>query len=472
MHLAILSSCVNDDSFFPDETSDQITPTVAMVTLLNDINDKGDFVVENQLCFSFVYPIVLGYNTDSSIRINSFSGLLDAIAGQSPNFNIVGVQFPIEIKFTESETTIKIENEDALFEVLRECELTTFRDQFNALFRQCYKFEYPLTLFDNNRSENIIENDEALGRFLNDQGINYQPDFKFPITVLVAPVFEPTSVSSYFQFYNIINNCVGCPDTKFTSEIIETPAIYRFKSEVQRDDALFFWFINDELVGNASSNTFEYDFFAILDGSLPGGPGTYKICLMIETPDCQLGKKECIEIFVAPECPELRFEFEREPDTFSYSFVANFPGITETSYNWIVDDQIVEDNDGGTSGDNMFSFQFTPGVHEVCINTETLLCPQGIEFCQEIAVCPEPFFIAERQGNTTVYDFTADFLGMQDVTYEWIVNGEPQESDGGAGGDNMFTFQFDPGTSNEVCVVAEVQGCTSTNTFCVPIDVP
>ncbi len=470
--LTLFSSCVNDDSFFPEETGDSVTSTVAMVAFLNDINTKGDLVLENQLCFSFVYPIVLGYNTDSTIRVNSFSGLLDVIASQSTNFNIVGVEFPIEIKLAGSETSIKVDNEDALYDVLRECQLGTFRDDFGSLFRQCYKFEYPVTLFDDQRVETVLENEETFDRFLRDQRDNYQPDFKFPINVMVAPDFEVISISTYYEFYNIINNCVGCPDIQFTSEIIENPATYRFVSNVQSDTALFFWSINNELVGDVGSTIFEYDFFAVLDGSVPGGPGTYEICLKIETQDCPQGKKVCKEIVVDSICPELRFEFEREPDTFSYNFVANFSGINETTYNWILDDQVVEDNDGGANGDNMFAFQFTPGVHNVCISTETPLCPNGIEFCEEIAVCPEPFFIAEQQGNMATYDFTADFLGMADIIYEWTVNGEPLESDGGAGGDNIFTFQFDPGTSNEVCIVTEVPGCSATNKFCITVDIP
>ncbi len=464
--ILVLSSCVNDDSLFPEETGNKVTSSVAMVTFLNDVAQKGDTVLESQLCFSFVYPIMLGYNTDSSVQINSFSGLLDVIASQSANFNIEAVQFPIEIKFAGSETMTRIENENAFFNILRECEIATFRDNFDSLFRQCYKFEYPLTLFDAQKVETLIESNEAFARFLAGQQDTYQPDFKFPIKIMVAPSFESVSVSNYFEFYRIINDCKGCPDIRFDIELVSDTRYQIIPNFEVREGYEVSFKINGELITDVviDGNPFTREFL----------PGTYEVCIMVVTPDCPLGKKVCKEIVVDPICPDLRFDFEQEPDTFSYNFTANFPGINETTYNWIVDDQVVEDNDGGANGDNLFMFQFTPGMHKVCISTETPLCPQGTEFCQDIQVCPEPFFTAVQQGATSTYDFTADFLGMTDITYEWTVNGNVIENDGGAGGDNMFTFQFDPGTTNEVCIVTEVEGCTTSpnSKFCISVTIP
>lgn len=458
-----LSSCVNDDSFFPEETGGNVTSTVAMVSILNDIDSRGDTVVESELCFSFVYPIVLGYNTDSNIRVNSFSGLLDVIAGQSSNFNISGIQFPVEIKFKGNDTSFKVEDEDSLYDVLRECQLHTFRDDFVSLFRQCYRLEYPITLFDDLRTEVIIENIEAFNRFVSGQRDNYQPNFKFPIKISVAPDFEETTISTYYEFYNIINTCVGCPDISFEIEQISNTRYQIIPSFEIKEGYEFFFKIDGEVITEVviDGNPFTREFTS---------PGIYEVCIRVVTPDCPEGKKVCKEIVVETVCPDLRFESEREPETFSYNFMANFEGINETQYDWVVDDQIVEDNDGGVNGDNMFIFQFTLGIHNVCISAETPLCPIGTEFCQEIIVCPEPFFVAEQQGITNTYDFIANFLGMRDITYQWTINGEFQENDGGASGDNIFSFQFDPGLSYEVCIVTEIAGCT-TSKFCVNIDI-
>ncbi len=459
----MVSSCVSDDSFFPDETG-EITSTIALVTILNELGSNTTLISDSDLCFAFQYPIVLGYNNDSTISIESFRGLLNAISGQSGNFNITGLQFPLQIKYRGNDTLVTIANEGDLLQVLRECEFDTFRDDFDALFRQCFRFDYPITVINTENTEVTIENQESLVRFIGDQNTNYQPNFKFPLNVLVGPNSTTVQVASYYDFYEVINDCVGCPNIRFEIEL-EGDNLYRIISGFEiRDDFQVSLVINGETISDA-----------ILDGNVFTRellPGTYEVCVKVISPDCPEGKKVCQQLVVEEICPELAFVSEQEQGTLQYNFTANFSGIDQISYDWLVDDQVIEGNDGGANGDNIFTFQFAPGIHNVCIMAETELCPNGTKFCQEIIVCPELFFEAEQQGVTNSYTFTANFPGIQDVTYNWTINDEFQETDGGADGDNIFTFQFNPGASYEVCIVAEVEGCTTQNKFCRTIDVP
>ncbi|SHI66441.1 hypothetical protein SAMN04488508_102363 [Aquimarina spongiae] len=459
--LVLASSCVDDDSFFPEERG-EITSSIALVTLLNQLVSTPG-VSEDNLCFSFQYPIVLGFNNDSSIRINDFQGLVDAISGQSGNFNITGLAFPVTIQFGTSTSPVTIQNEAGLIEVLRECELGTFRDEFNALFRQCFKFDYPITVINSQNAEVTIENQEAFVGFLMDQGGTYQPNFRFPINVLVGPDLVSETVSSYFEFYSIINSCVGCPNIRFEIRSV-SDTLYEI---VTNFEILDNFQVSLKIDGQVVSN-------AVLDGNIfrqEFTPGTYEVCVKVVSPDCPEGKEACQTLVVESRCPNLGFTFEQEQGTFQYNFTANFEGISDTQYNWVVDDQVIEENDGGAQGDNNFVFQFTPGAHRVCIATETPLCPQGTEFCQDIIVCPELFFTAEQEGNTNTYVFNADFLGIEQVTYQWTIDGEPQETDGGVAGDNTFTFQFTPGTY-EVCIESEIAGCEPAPKFCVTVTVP
>ncbi len=539
------SSCVNDDSFFPPgEISDDIVSTVNVVTILNDLGSRGvSITLEDQLCFRFAYPLVLGYNTDSSIRIDNYQGVLDVVSSQSTNFNITGAQFPIEIIFKGSDNTTVIKDKGSLLDVLKECQLDTFRDDFDNFFKQCFKLDYPITLLNNTGTEVILENDEAFDRFIKDQGTNYQPDFEFPIHILVGPGFESVEISTYYEFYEIINNCVGCPDIRFDFKLVAGNS-YEFTTNFEiRDNYELFFLINDEI---------------ITDQVLDGKPfrrqfdlGTYEICIKVKTPDCPEGKKVCKELVVKKDCPDLFFEFMQDPGSLQYNFTADFIGINETTYNWIVDDLVVEENDGGPNGDNIFNFQFTSGVHKVCIKAFTPLCPDGIEFCEEITVCPLLNFTFEKIdqntfqflpavigvsgginvdwsvndilagnqpssesiqldlpiGTNTVcarietpecpngvefceeilvcpelfiepptnvgatYTFTANFIGMQEITYQWTINGVVQESDGGAGGDNELIFQFTADGNYDVCIITEVPGCTTGTEFCINLNI-
>ncbi len=377
--MLIVCSCVNDDSFFPETPGEDITSTIALVTILNDLNSKQDGTPESELCFRFEYPIVLGYNNDSSIRIDSYQGLIDVISSQSENFNISGLQFPVQVIFNNGDQrSIGVQDEKALLDVIKECELGTFRGDFDNLFRQCFKLEYPVTLRNGQKEEVRINNDEGFDRFLTDQGADYQPDFKFPVNTLIAPDFNRVSVSTYYEFYDKINNCVGCPEIPLEISPLGDNVYNIIPGFEVKDGYEITFKINDQIITDV-----------VIDGrpfSRPFTPGIYSVCIKVIAPDCPKGKEVCKQIEVEPICPDLFFDFEKEQGTFTYIFSADFVGITEVSYDWFVDDQFIE-SDGGANGDNQLTFELDFGVRKICIKAnETPNCPNGKEFCQEINV--------------------------------------------------------------------------------------
>jgi len=191
--LVLFSSCVTDDSFFPDENTGDIVASTSVVTVLNNFNSES-ILPENQQCFKFVYPITLGYNTDATIRVDSYDGLVDLIASQGDNFNITGLQFPFQIIYTENDVTVTITDEASFLDVLRECQFDTVRDEFDQFFNSCFKFQYPVTLLNADQNEINITSDEEFQMFYQNQGVDYQPNFKFPVNLLVSPNFDTTTI--------------------------------------------------------------------------------------------------------------------------------------------------------------------------------------------------------------------------------------------------------------------------------------
>ncbi|WP_299247893.1 hypothetical protein [uncultured Aquimarina sp.] len=465
--LIFLSSCVNDDSFFPEEDKDDVISSAAIVTVLNNFNSDTTFPSESQQCFRFVYPITLGYNTDSTIRIDSYDGLVDVISSQGANFNVTGLQFPIQIVFGNTDIEVPITNETDLLNILRECQFDTVRDEFDRFFNSCFKFDYPVKLLNADGDEINITSDEEFAIFYQNQGAAYQPDFKFPVNLLVSPNFESTSIDTYFGFFRIMESCERrCPELNFTFELEDRFNLgYRFVADFPDLEILgaYDWFVNGELVesdgpNNQGDNVLLRDFVT---------PGTYEVCIKAETETCPEGVEFCKTIEVTTLCPELFFEFEQEPGTLGYSFVSNFEGIDELTYQWFIDNQLIEE-DGGANGDNTLFSELSPGVHNVCIKSTTPSCPDGTEFCREIVVepiCPDLFFTIEQEGNTSGYNFFAEFQDIGTTTYEWTINGDIIEQDGGPGGDNTLFFQFDPGTY-EICIQAETSTCPEGTQFC------
>jgi len=472
----LLSGCVNDDAFFSEESVKVITPTVTVVSFLNDINKKGDSVNESDLCFRFVYPIDLGYNTNSSIQVNDFEGLKSIVSTQGNNFNISGIKFPVEIILTANQNSFSIPDIQVFDEVLRNCNLNTFRDDFGSQLGDCYRLQYPVSLFDSERKETLIDSDEDYNAFVTTQGDIYQPEFVFPINLLVAPSFEPEMITSYFSLYEIINGCANCPDEiDFTAEVIQDPSSYRFTSSLNvENNTQLFWSINGVPISSAdNSNILLYDFFVSNGGNLPNGAGTFTVCLRVETPSCLQGIEMCREIVIPSSCADLNFTSSLRAGTFAYDFVADFIGIDQIGYVWKVDGEIIEDTDGGANGDNLFGFRFVPGVHQVCIESVSPNCLENNEFCEQIVVCQELSFTSQQQGTSNTYRFNADFLGRNDIMYQWTVDGSTIETDGGQGADNELVFDFTSGTY-EVCITADVAGCTalSAQRVCQTITVP
>lgn len=465
--ISFFSSCVNDDSFLPEENTGNVISSTALVTVLNNFDSVANFPTENEQCFRFVYPITLGYNTDSTIRVESYDGLVDVISSQGANFNVTGLEFPINIIFKNTDVTISIINEIALLNVLSECEFDTIRDDFDQFFDGCFTFDYPVTLFNNAGEETEITTDDTFQTFYQEQGIAYQPSFKFPLNVLVSPNFESTEIETYFGFYRLIESCESrCPNLSFSFELTDQFNLgYQFTADFPDIEVVgtYDWFVDGQFIesdgpNNQGDNLLMRDF---------GSSGTYEVCIKAETPNCPEGIEFCKQIDVAEVCPELFFDFEQEQGTLAYTFTSSFSGIEELGYQWYIDDQLIEE-DGGANGDNILSSNLSPGVREVCIRTETPSCPNGTEYCKEITVepiCPNLFFTLEQEGNTTSYNFTAEFGNIDTITYQWEIDGDVIEQDGGQSGDNIFFFQFDPG-SYEICIRTTTDTCPDGTEFC------
>ncbi|KAA1246465.1 hypothetical protein [Aquimarina sp. RZ0] len=467
--LVLMSACVNDDSFFPEENIGEITSSIAVVTILDNFDSGTTFLSENEQCFKFVYPINLGYNTDSSIKINNYAGLISVISSQVVNFNITGLQFPVNVVINTNDSEVTIEDETALIEVLRACQFNTIRDDFDTFFNECFRFEYPVTLINSNDRGIVLESDQDFDSFFQNQGAAYQPTIKFPINLLVAPDFNPQSISTYFELYRIINACeTRCPELNFTSNLND-PYNLAYTFEAIFPDlttvGTYSWFIDDEFVeedgpDNEGDNLLVRNFDA---------PGEYKICIKTENDTCP----EFCENIVVPElCTELFFEVNQ--DVAGVELTADFEGISNITYQWVVNDQVVE-VDGGADGNNRLIPDIGPGTHSVCIRATVPSCPNDnevLEFCNnEIIVeetCPNLSFGFEPEGNNQ-YSFFASFEDDDSITYEWIVDDMLQEVDGGSDGDGIFTFQFELAGTYTVCMRAENSSCPSGTEFCEEI---
>lgn len=460
----LMSACVKDDSFFPDENTDTIVTSSAMATILNKFNSEN-MLPETEQCFRFVYPITLGYNTDAGIRVDSYDGLVDVISSQGTNFNITGLQFPITIIFNDGDAETSISDDVALLSVLEKCQFDTIRHEFDRFNNRCFTLEYPVTLFTTKGKEVVLKTEEEFQLFYQDQEADYQPIFEFPVAIKVTSDLNAVQVNTYFGFYRIFESCdQSCPQFDFTSNVINAFSLnYKFEGDFTDvgDVNLTGWFIDDVFIGDDISLLQEFD-----------SPGFYNVCLQVTSNTCSETVSVCKEVEVSAVCPELAFDFENDLDPTVFVFNADFTGINDVTYEWIIDNE-VQETDGGANGDNTYTQELNIGEHTVCIKATTSSCVDGVEFCEEVLVnenCPELFFTAEQDGSSNNYSFNANFANIGIINYEWKINEVIIEQDGGPDGDNVLLHLFDTGTY-EICIMAETSTCPSVTEFCLGLEI-
>jgi len=113
------------------------------------------------------------------------------------------------------------------------------------------------------------------------------------------------------------------------------------------------------------------------------------VCLGVETPECPQGITFCkvIEIEEAgTDCPELFFEMSQEGDTPGYNFYAQFEGMANVSYEWMINGEIVDSELFNNDRDDYLYYQFGSGTYEICIVAETPDCPNGTSFCKTLVI--------------------------------------------------------------------------------------
>ncbi len=292
--LIAFCSCVQDDIVVrEDDNQDDIVTSTAIVTLLNSLKSSVSTLPEEALCFTFQYPIVLGYNTTSSIEVTTYQGVVDVISSQSDNFNITGLEFPVVV-ILEGNTQISIDDEASFLEVFDSCQITPFRQAFDQLYGQCFELDIPVVLIEGENEEITFNTADSLVTFLENQQSTYSPDFKFPIGVSVLPEMSFVEVSTYYQLYEIMDTCSdsgsGCPTVVLGVEQI-SGNVYIFSPDFEvGDDYELIYSINEVVI--AESLLVDGTLTKDLDG------GVNEICLKVITPDCPEGEEVCEEVFV------------------------------------------------------------------------------------------------------------------------------------------------------------------------------
>ncbi len=173
------------------------------------------------------------------------------------------------------------------------------------------------------------------------------------------------------------------------------------------------------------------------------------------------------------DCPEIDITIENEPGSAVYRFVAQFDGAEDARFTWTIDGEEIAT---GTINDvigQILDYKFENGTHTVCVKVADENCP--IQVCKDIVVerdendpCPDLFFDSRPYERPNTYKFIADFKEIQEVTYEWFINGEYVEASS-PDERNYLIWDFNEPGKYEVCIKTETPDCPSGTSYCKEI---
>jgi len=337
-------------------------------------------------CVSFEYPLSISLDMSTSSEISSFEALTSEFDNQE-DFFLLDISYPIETTSGQS-----ILNDFELYQALNNCQY-------------CPSISFSEVAEGNDLIlEASIERIEEIGRFkwyidnelIEEDGPAVSGDFLLNATSAIgAPgTFEVCLFAEYEYCDSMLSFCKEitiderCPEN-FAFETFQTAqdddsVFYTFEMRTLSltEDAEVKWYINDELIQSQTADELPQLQRAFANG-------TYVVCARYFSDFCLQDVEFCQSLEVAiPDddpCPKLSFFIEGNVDN-TYFFVADFEGIeTLEFYAWSVDGSFVEQENPAGGSDNLLEFTFNePGIHTVCIFTETPDCPSGAEFCLEV----------------------------------------------------------------------------------------
>lgn len=183
----------------------------------------------------------------------------------------------------------------------------------------------------------------------------------------------------------------------------------------------------------------------------------------------------CDEVEELDECPEVSIDITNVSGSAVYRFVAKIDVTQDVELIWSVDGETVNSGNLNDVSGQILDYRFESGDHTVCVAVVSENCQ--IEVCKDIFVerdetdpCPDLFFEARQYEIPSQYKFIADFENINEVSYEWLINGE--FVDGSAPNEgNYLIHDFDTPGIYEVCIASETPECPEGVKYCKVIEV-
>lgn len=267
--LVITFSCKidNDDIDLGNTTNESFAARTAMAELKSQFSNEGLLLEERtptgniifDFCFDFVYPITLSYNTGVAFDVENFDQLVTVLVNSNDNMYVNGISFPFQVeRYHNGAIEIQtINNEEEFLELIESCGIGdntiddcicteeynpvcveiqepnggSFMMEFpnicyamcegfsqndivqcdhsnpaNGFFDDCFSFEYPFSVVDNNGNTITINDENELNNVLYS---HYVFDFVYPFNITMTSNNQTTTINNADEFITVLIGCAS-----------------------------------------------------------------------------------------------------------------------------------------------------------------------------------------------------------------------------------------------------------------------
>jgi hypothetical protein len=208
-------SCSNDSKTDPAlETTVSPSLRIALTRIINNASPvarpiaarDGEDDTTSGLCFDFVYPITLSYNTGTSVVVNSLDEIITLLQTESSTAYLNGIAFPFQIQPSNGDPVITIANE-AGFETLNlNCGDDYYFDD-DIVETECYEFQFPFSVINNINQVFEVVNLASFYNLLENPTSGNIVDFVYPINLTLDG--QTVVINNQYDFTQVLFMCYG-----------------------------------------------------------------------------------------------------------------------------------------------------------------------------------------------------------------------------------------------------------------------
>jgi hypothetical protein len=206
-------SCTSDSNSLPEvQTTISSSLRVALNNMLSKFIPAAKLAVSSnddttddgapELCFDFVYPITLSYNTGETVIVNSLDEIIELLQLETNDVFLNGIAFPFQVEYFAQNLIITVENENG-FEALNISCDEYYGDDFD--YNSCYEFQFPISLINADNQVFEVSNLNSLYDLLSNQTNAPIVNFVYPFNLIYNN--EVVVIQNIYQFVEIEESC-------------------------------------------------------------------------------------------------------------------------------------------------------------------------------------------------------------------------------------------------------------------------